>query len=172
MILVTLFISPDFLKPKNIPKSLQLLKRHLIVTLHWTVFTSMCQFFFYETHLNIFCDDGFFFYNFISFSNSLLLSFLLSFCYLLKGHCSEFWQWEGVGLSRHEPHPPQACGDHNGYECVLWVSQPVFKLMANTLILYKTHTHTLYHTGTEPEGGPWVSGIVHSVCVSGARRNI
>lgn len=92
---------------------------------------------------------GFFFYSFISFSNSLLLSFLLSFCYLLKGHCSEFWQWEGVGLSRHEPHPPQACGDHNGYECVLWVSQPVFKLMANTLILYKTHTHT--HSTTQEQ---------------------
>lgn len=159
MILVTLFISPDFLKPKNIPKSMQPLKRHLIVTLHWTVFTSMCQFFFlwnaFEYLLGWW---DFFFYSFISFSNSLLLSFLLSFCYLLKGHCSEFWQWEGVGLSRHEPHPPQACGDHNGYECVLWVSQPVFKLMANTLILYKTHTHTLPHRN-RTRGGPL--GIRH-----------
>lgn len=36
----------------------------------------------------------------------------------------------------------------------------------------KKKKHTLYRAGTEPEGGPWVSGLVHSVCVSGARKNI
>lgn len=77
-------------------------------------------------------------------------------------------------MSCQQPRPVPACGDHIDHERALWVSERVCKLTVLTPPLFNKKTHspsnTLRHIGTQQLGGPRVSGLVHSVCVSGSRE--